>query len=35
VRKKKKERKKKKPQGKNVIVCPIPQGDHNNGATGR
>jgi len=26
-----KRRKKKKPQGKNIMVCPIPQGDHNNG----
>jgi len=29
-RKRKKERRrKKKPQGKNIMVCPIPQGDHN------
>jgi len=25
---KKKERRKKKPQGKNIVVCPIPYGDH-------
>jgi len=25
----KKERKKKKPQAKDIMVCPIPQGDHN------
>jgi len=28
--KKKKERRKKKPQDENIMVCPIPQGDHNN-----
>jgi len=27
--KKKKERRRKKPHGKNIMVCPIPQGDHN------
>jgi len=26
----KKEERKKKPQGKNIMVCPIPYGDHNN-----
>jgi len=29
--KKKKEIKKKKPQGKNIMVCPISYGDHNQG----
>jgi len=29
IRRGKKE-KKKKPQGKNIMVCPIPKGDHNN-----
>jgi len=32
VKKEEEERKKerkKKPQGKNIMVCPIPQGDHN------
>ena len=28
IRRGKKERRKKKPQGKNTMVCPIPQGDH-------
>jgi len=28
MRRGKKERKKKKPQGKNIMVCPIPYGDH-------
>ena len=28
-RKKKKKKKKKKRQDENIIVCPIPQGDHN------
>jgi len=28
--KKEEERKRKKPQGKNIMVCPIPYGDHNN-----
>jgi len=27
--KKKERRKKKKPQGKNIMVCPIPKSDHN------
>jgi len=27
---KKKDRKKKKPQGKNIMVCPITKGDHKN-----
>jgi len=33
IRRGKKERKerKKKPQGKNILVCLIPYGDHNNG----
>jgi len=31
IRRGKKERKKKKkPQGKNIMVCPIPQSDHKN-----
>jgi len=25
-----KKKKKKKPQDENIMVCPIPQGDHNN-----
>jgi len=29
IRRGKKRRKKKKPQGKNIMVCPIPYGDHN------
>ena len=29
-REKKEKRKKKKPQGKNIMGCPIPQGNHNN-----
>jgi len=29
---KKEEERRKKPQGKNIMICPIPQGDHNNGA---
>ena len=28
-KKKEESRGKKKPQGKNIMVCPIPQGDHN------
>jgi len=35
-KRRKKERKKerrKKPQGKNIMVCPIPYGDHNNTRT--
>ena len=28
-KKKEEEERKKKPQGKNIMVCPIPQGDHN------
>jgi len=30
IRRGKKEIKKKKPQDKNIMACPIPQGDHNN-----
>jgi len=29
IRRGKKERRKKKPQDENIMVCPIPQGDHN------
>jgi len=29
-KKKKEERQKKKPQGKNIMACPIKQGGHNN-----
>jgi len=32
-RRKKEQERKKKPQGKNIMTCPIPQGDHNNHAS--
>jgi len=28
-KKERRKERKKKPQGKNIMVCPIPQGDHN------
>jgi len=34
IRRGKKDRKRKKPQDENIMVCPIPEGDHNNTATG-
>jgi len=29
MKKERRKKERKKPQGKNIMVCPIPQGDHN------